>query len=234
MGRLWPLAFGPRFLLTFVVAAEFGAIAALGHVAPAAAMILAGIEKQPEAVLGGAGAYEVQLVGGKKIRSRTRNRPQRCLEMVERIVKLPAKSPACLNQLRMLGRVVHAAVQGGERSARHGLFIQDGPENFIHRFAQLDRSRQGRLRRFGRSLAAHNQSIGFKRFENPRVLGKMCEIDVRGEKFLRFIGEAIIERIDEVETQRVPSQIKPGRLASLDFSPAIDIGHQYPTLLSNR
>jgi len=68
-------------LLTAIVAARLGLVAAGLHIAPAAAVILACIEEEPATILGGAGAHVLQPVRGQQIGCGANDLPEQHIQL---------------------------------------------------------------------------------------------------------------------------------------------------------
>lgn len=117
-------------LLLRIKPADLGAVAAALHVAPAAVVILAGIEKEPFTVLGRAGADEGQLVGDKQIGGGAGDLPEKNIEVIE-VVEAPLENTIAWDQAQMCRGDASVCIECGESGGRYGAMIDDGPEDVV-------------------------------------------------------------------------------------------------------
>jgi hypothetical protein len=69
-------------------------------------------------------------------------------------------------------------------------------------------------------LAQRKQAIDLQVRKNSRIFAEACQINVGSQQFFRFVAEAIIECVDEVQAQRSSDQLKsrwPSRLRFLNL-----------------
>ena len=89
--------------LLLPVTPNFGAVATIAHVAPSAAVIFAGIEKEPTAVVTFAAACVAgELACGQELCSGTSNRAERLVELVGFRMPLPLKVVAFTDEMQAI------------------------------------------------------------------------------------------------------------------------------------
>jgi hypothetical protein len=80
------------FLFPVIKPTKLRTIPALGHVAPAAAMILARVQEKPLASLRGAHVYMGKLIRGKQFGRGSRDRPQWIIKIARQGIEAPCKA----------------------------------------------------------------------------------------------------------------------------------------------
>jgi hypothetical protein len=91
-------------------APHFGPVAAALHVAPATVMILAGVEKEPFALLGRTCANEWQLLGRQQVGGRPGKNPKDAVKAVQ-VIEAPFEAAVGLHQAQVFSRRVNSGVQ---------------------------------------------------------------------------------------------------------------------------
>lgn len=149
----------------------FGAVAAAAHVAPAAVVVLAGIEKEPLTFFRGAGANERQLIGGKKINGGASDFPKKNIEVVE-VVEAPRESSVDWDEVQVFCGDASVSVECGKSYGGHGAVVDESPEDIVDGFAQLFRAAEGSLRALGILGTALGESIGLAGIEQASVFAE--------------------------------------------------------------
>ncbi len=188
---------------------HFGAVTAALHVAPAAVVVFAGIEKEPLTLFRGAGADKRQLIGGKKIGGGASDLPKKNIEVVE-VVKAPLESSIDRDQAQVFGRDAGVSIECGESCSRHGAMVDESPENIVDGFAQLFRAVEGFLREIGRLGAALDEAVGLDGIEQAGVFAEAGQIAVVLEQFFG-LSMTVIERVDEIQRHVAGDQIEARR-----------------------
>ncbi len=90
--------------MSLVVPAGFGAVSAVTHLAPATAVIAAGIYEQPRAVVAVALLDSLEHTGAQQIRGVTDDRPEHSVERALPTAKAPLEAVAARYELEIRHR----------------------------------------------------------------------------------------------------------------------------------
>ena len=162
-----------------VMPAGLLAVAADFHIAPAAAAVAAVIEKQPAAIRSLAEAHSPQILGGQQLSGRLRRGPRDSLQRSPAIgPPLPSVSAVGRNQATMAQRLQRAIVNHVEIAGGDSLFLRDGQEHTIRRFAQGKCCSQSLARLGGVLLRIGAQLGSLPGGEHARLPGKGHQVGI--------------------------------------------------------
>jgi hypothetical protein len=139
------------------------AISAARHVAPAAVMVLAGIQKKPFAGFRRAGTNIGQLIRCQQIGRGAGDGPEQAVEVSE-VVEAPLEAAVLRRrQTHVRGRGLCSGIQSGETSRRSGALVHDRPENIVNGFPQFPCVIERTLGEVGLEVAALEEAVGLRR-----------------------------------------------------------------------
>ena len=181
-------------------------------------MVLAGVEKKPQASLGGAGAHERQLAGGQQIGSGASDSPAHTIEVVE-VVEAPLEvvSIAGGSQVQVLRRDLNFSIEPGQSFGGSGTLIRDRPENIVKGLTQFDGALQGIAGAGWGGGTQPEETVDVFGFEQGGIFAEALEIGIVLQQFLGMLGVAIVERVHEVEGGVARNQIELGQAARFRF-----------------
>ena len=146
------------FFLPNIEPLHLRAIAAARHVAPAAVMVLAGIQKKPFAGFRRARTNVRQLIRCQQIGRRAGDGPEQAVEVSE-FVESPLEPVLRWHQVHVPGRGLRGGIQPGESSRRRGTLVHDRPENIVNGFAQFSALIERTPRELGLEVAALEEPV---------------------------------------------------------------------------
>jgi len=130
----------PRGALAFVKAPDLGTVSAHFHVAPAAAVVAAGIQEKPLAVFRLAGADTVEVGRSQQIKSGAKNRPQNAVAGSFIFVvgnPLPFEAGLSATKVKVFGHPAPFAANFIQMVSRGILLLHDCGKNAVQCFADL-------------------------------------------------------------------------------------------------
>jgi hypothetical protein len=199
--------------LAGVEAADLAAVATGFHVAPAAGVILAGVEEDPAAGVAGAAAEAEDVVGGEEIVGGLGEEPEGGGEAAAEAFPEPEELAVLGLESSVKGGLLEEVFEEGDGlGCRGGLgvvepCVGEGGEGFAELDGLLE---DGGWIGLGVGVGTGCVGVGGEAFElaglavgqEAGLVGEAEEVVVSEETFLRArrrAGEAVVEGVDEVE-----------------------------------
>lgn len=181
-------------------------------------MVLAGVEKKPQASLGGAGAHERQVIGGQQIGGGASDAPANTIEVVE-VIEAPLEvvSIAGGREVQVLRRDLNFSIEPGKSFGGSGALLGDRGENIVDGLTQFFGAVQGIAGAGGGGGTQLKETVDVFGFEQGGIFAESRKIGIVLQQFLGLFGVAIVERVHEVEGGVAGNQVELGRTPRFRF-----------------
>src|ERR1043166_9141630 len=184
------------------VAANLGPVAAIAHVAPAAAVVLARVHKQPAAVVSLALAHMLHgFTAGQQLRRRTGDWAEGAIERPVVAGPLPGKSSALRYDAHPAQSAPQLGIQLGQVGIRRPFARYYRQANLVNGFAQPKRAggERGGVRWATRGLSRQSSGLGF--VQQTCLLCPGDEGSIRIQVFARGDAPFSADGVGEVQTE---------------------------------
>jgi len=124
------------FLEPLPVSPDLGPVAAIPHIAPAPAVVLGGVHKEPAAVVGRASVdVSTPAAGHQQVRRRAGDRRQHVVELFRVAAPMPREFFAMTAHSHPIETARQFAVQDGQVVFRRGAIVCQRQKNSVNSFA---------------------------------------------------------------------------------------------------